>query len=121
MCRKLRKRGQRPAWVNKGLMTELKCKKEVFRSREQGQDSSQEYREVALAYRGGFRKVIAQLELKLARDVKGNNRGFCTYATNRIKTTESKGLLFNGARDQMTKDEDKAVAENSQHGISIYP
>lgn len=38
MCRKLRKSGQRPARVNKVLMTELKWKK-VFRSKEQGQDS----------------------------------------------------------------------------------
>jgi len=44
--------------------------------------------------------------------MKGNNKDFYTYVTNRIQTTESMGRLFNGAEDQVTNNTDKAVDKN---------
>jgi len=39
--------------------------------------------------RDGVRKVKAQLELNLARDVKNNNKGFYRYVRQKMKVKES--------------------------------
>jgi len=45
----------------------------------EGQATWEEYRNVVRACRDATRKAKAHLELKLARDVKNNKRGFLNY------------------------------------------
>lgn len=45
------------------------------------------------------RKAKAHLELNLARDVKGNKKGFYSYIDDKKKSRENFGLLLNGAQD----------------------
>ena len=56
--------------------TGLKCKKEVHRRRKQWQATWDEYGDTSWVYRDGAAKVKAYLELKLARDVKIQKKGF---------------------------------------------
>lgn len=42
----------------------------------------------------------AQTVLKLAKDMKGNRKGFYSYTGNRRKAEETVGLLLNGASDK---------------------
>lgn len=44
----------------------------------------------------GVRKVKVDMEVNLARDVKGNKKGFYKYINSKRKTRENLGLLLNG-------------------------
>jgi len=50
------------------------------------------------------RKAKAHLELNLARDVKGNKKGFSKYLSVKRKTRESMGPLLSGAGALVTQD-----------------
>ena len=43
------------------------------------------------------------MELNLASDVRGNEKGFYRYIRSKRKTRENVGLLLNAARDVVTK------------------
>jgi len=45
----------------------------------------EEYRNVVRAYRDATRKAKGHLELKLARDVKNNKKGFFKYISSKMK------------------------------------
>ena len=45
----------------------------------------EEYRDTVRASRDEVRKAKAQMELNLARDVKGNRKGFCKYTGDKSK------------------------------------
>lgn len=59
--------------MNRGFLTELKDKKEVHRRWEQGMATQEEYGD---ACKDLVSKAKAWLELELARNVKGNKKGF---------------------------------------------
>ncbi|KAK4825453.1 hypothetical protein QYF61_027608 [Mycteria americana] len=56
--------------------------------------------------RDAVRKAKAQLNL--ARDVKGDKKGFCKYLSGKRKTRKNVGSLLNGAGDLVTQDMEKA-------------
>lgn len=64
--------------------------------------TQEECRDTVQVCRDGVRKAKAHLELKLARDVKGNIKGFSRYVSSKMKTRENVGLLLNGAGNLMT-------------------
>ncbi|GAB0197925.1 mitochondrial enolase superfamily member 1 [Grus japonensis] len=87
--RKSGKNAQRPAWMNKELLSKLKHKKEACRGWKQGQVAWEEYRETVSAARDQVRKAKALTELNLPRDIKGNKKNFDRYDNNKNKTREN--------------------------------
>ncbi|CAM4609133.1 unnamed protein product [Caretta caretta] len=68
----------------------------------------EEYENIAQACRGVIRKAKAQLELQLARDVKGNKKSFYRYVNNKKKVRDSVGPLLNEGGNLVTEDVEKA-------------
>lgn len=62
--------------MNKEYLAKLKHKKEAYRGWKQGQLTWEEYRDTVRAARDGGRKAKAQMELNLARNLKGNKNSF---------------------------------------------
>ena len=62
--------------MNMLFLTHLKHQKEVHRKWKERQASWEEYKDIACMCSDGVRKAKTQLELKLAREVKGNKKGF---------------------------------------------
>lgn len=58
----------------------------------------------------------AQMVLKLAKDMKGNRKGFYRYTGNRRKAEESVGLLLNGASDKAHEKGWGALPQTLQEG-----
>ena len=54
------------------------------------------------------RKAKADLELNLAKDVKGNRKGFYKYINSKRKTRENMDLLLNGAAELVANEMPKA-------------
>lgn len=59
------------------------------------------------------RKAKAHLELNVARDAKGNKKGFCKYLCGKRKTREIVGPQLNGAGALVTQDMGKAEVLNA--------
>lgn len=72
--RKGSRQNKRPLGLNSDLLGVLKSKKEAYQLWKGGKIPTQDYKNLARACRDANRKVRAQLELKLARDVK-NKKG----------------------------------------------
>ena len=51
LCLKLRKRGRRPAWLNRELLMELRGKKKLYDFWKQGQGLQEEYRAMVRLFR----------------------------------------------------------------------
>lgn len=58
--------------------------------------TQKEYRGASQSCTDGVRKVKVDMEVNLARDVKGNKKGFYKYINSKRKTRENLGLLLNG-------------------------
>ena len=56
-----------------------------------------------------FSEVKAQLELRFARDLKGNKKSFYHNSKSKRLKKENGGLFPNGANDLVTMETDKAV------------
>jgi len=74
----------------------------------EGQTTWEEYRNVVRACRDATRKAKAHLELKLARDVKNNRKGFFNYISSKRKTRDNVGPLLNEAGVLVMEDSEKA-------------
>ncbi|CAM4713200.1 unnamed protein product [Lepidochelys kempii] len=72
-----------------------------------------EYKNIAQACRSEIRKAKSHLELKLARDVKSNKKGFFRYVNNKKKVKESVGPLLNEGGNLVTEDVEKANVLNA--------
>lgn len=94
-------------------MTELKCKKAVYRRWKQGRAAKEERKSIAWACRDGVRKAKTQMELRLSRDVTGNKVSFCLYVNSKRLSKENAGLLLNGASDLVTTDAGVAEVRNA--------
>jgi len=79
----------------------------------EGQATWEEYRNVVRACRDATRKAKADLELKLARDVKNNKKGFFNYISSKRKTRDNVGQLLNEAGVLVTEDAEKAELLNA--------
>ena len=60
----------------------------------------------------GIRKAKAQMELKLAREIKNNKKGFCKYIDQKRQPKESVCPLVNGKGETATTDMEKAEILN---------
>ncbi|GAB0208316.1 mitochondrial enolase superfamily member 1 [Grus japonensis] len=110
--RKSSKNTRRPAWMNKELLGKVKQKKEAYRGWKQGQVAWEEYRETVRAARDQVRKAKALTEISLARDVKDNKKGFYRYVSEKRRTRENVGPLWNEMGDLVTQDMEKAEVLN---------
>ena len=79
----------------------------------EGQATWEEYGNVVRACRDAMRKAKAHLELKLARDVKNNKKGFFKYISSKRKARDNVGPLLNEAGVLVTEDADKAELLNA--------
>ncbi|GAB0208425.1 mitochondrial enolase superfamily member 1 [Grus japonensis] len=110
--RKSGKNTQRPPWMNKELLGKVKQKKEAYRGWKQGQVAWEEHRETVRAARDQVRKAKALIELNLARDVKDKKKGFYRYVSEKRRTRENVGPLWNETGDLVTQDMEKAEVLN---------
>ncbi|CAM4551145.1 unnamed protein product [Caretta caretta] len=113
MCRKNSKYGRQPAWLNSEILAALKYKKEAYKKWKIGQMTRDEYKNIARACRSEIRKAKSHLELKPARDVKSNKKGFFRYVSNKKKVKESVGPLLNEGGNLVTEDVEKANVLNA--------
>jgi len=124
-CITLRKKsskgGRRPAWLNKELLAEIRWERKVHGMWKEGQATWEEYRNVVRACRDATRKAKAHLELKLARDVKNNKKGFFKYISCKRKARDNVGLLLNEVGVPVTEDADKADLLNAFFVQSSVP
>jgi len=79
----------------------------------EGQATWEEYRNVVRACTDAMRKVKAHLELKLARGVKNNKKGFLKYMTSKWKTSDNVGPLLNEVGVLLMEDAEKAELLNA--------
>ncbi|GAB0203411.1 hypothetical protein GRJ2_002806700 [Grus japonensis] len=106
--RKSSKNTKRPPWMNEELLGKVKQKKEAYRGWKQGQVAWEEYRETVRAGRDQARKAKALIEISLARDVKDNKKSFYRYVSEKRRTRENVGPLWNETGDLVTQDMEKA-------------
>ncbi|GAB0209035.1 mitochondrial enolase superfamily member 1 [Grus japonensis] len=110
--RKSSKNTKRPPQMDKELLGKVKQRKEAFRGWKQGQVAWEEYRETVRAVRDQVRKAKALTELNLARDVKDNKKSFYRYVSDKRRTRENVGPLWNERGDLVTQDMGKAEVLN---------
>ncbi|GAB0205074.1 hypothetical protein GRJ2_002973000 [Grus japonensis] len=110
--RKSSKTTKRPPWMNKELLGIVKQKKEAYRGSKQGQVAWEEYRETVRAAREQVRKATALIEISLARDVKDNKKSFYRYVSDKRRTRENVGPLWNKTGDLVTQDMEKVEVLN---------
>ncbi|KGL81631.1 hypothetical protein N309_14517, partial [Tinamus guttatus] len=104
--------GRRPAWMGKELLSKLNVKKSMYRMWKKGRAKWEEYRSIVRECRDTTRKAKTHLELELARDVRGNRKGFYKYISSKRKARENVSLLLiEGAL--VAKDVEKAELLNA--------
>ncbi|PKU46095.1 rna-directed dna polymerase from mobile element jockey- hypothetical protein [Limosa lapponica baueri] len=107
------KRSRRPVWLSGELLKKLKWKKEVYTEWKKGLTAWEDYKNVVRVRRDEMRKAKASLELKLARDVKVNKKGFFNCVGGKRTTRENVGLLLNETGAMVTEDAEKAELLNT--------
>ncbi|KFV20004.1 hypothetical protein N340_00444, partial [Tauraco erythrolophus] len=103
---------RRPAWMNKELLDQLGHKKKAYRGWKQGQVAWEENREIVQVTRHQVRKAKALIELNLARDIKGNKKGFYRYASDKKRSRENVGPLQKETGHLATQGAEKADVLN---------
>jgi len=81
--------------MSKEILVELRWKRKVYGMWKEGQATWEEYRYVVRGCWDAMRKAKAHLELKLAREVKNNKKGFFKYISSKWKTSDNVGPLLN--------------------------
>ncbi|GAB0177485.1 mitochondrial enolase superfamily member 1 [Grus japonensis] len=99
--------------MSKELLEKLKGKKKVYRMWKKGMATWEEYRGVVRECRDARRKAKAHLELKLARDVKDNKKGFFKYISSKRKPRGNVCLLLNEVGALVTEDTEKVELLNA--------
>ncbi|KAK4806914.1 hypothetical protein QYF61_012635 [Mycteria americana] len=108
-----RKRTRDHPGLTKTFWVCLKANEEAYRLWKGIQIAIEDYKNLARACRDAVRKAKAQLELKLAKDVKYNKKGFFRYVSSKQKHREDRGLLLNRAGKLVTTNADKAEILNT--------
>ncbi|GAB0195099.1 mitochondrial enolase superfamily member 1 [Grus japonensis] len=111
--RKSSKNTKRPPWMNKELLGKVQQKKVADRGWKQGQVAWEKYRETVRAARDQVRKAKALTEIIVARDVKDNKKSFSRYVSEKRRTRENVGPLWNETGDLVTQDKEKAEILNN--------
>ncbi|GAB0184184.1 hypothetical protein GRJ2_000884000 [Grus japonensis] len=91
----------------------LEGKKEFDSMWKKGMATWEEYRNVVRVCSDATRKAKAQLELKVAGEVKDNEKGFFKYISSKRKTRENVGLLLNEVSALVMEDTEKAELLNA--------
>jgi len=78
----------------------------------EGQATWEEYRNVVRAFRDTTKKAKTHLELKLARGVKHNKKGFFNYISRKRKSRDNVGPLLNEVGALVTEDAEKVELLN---------
>jgi len=99
--------------MSKELLVELRQKRKVYRRWKEGQATWEEYRNVVRACRYATRKDKVHLELKLAKYVKNNKKGFFNYISSKRKAMDNVGPLLNEAGVLVMEDAEMAELLNA--------
>jgi len=94
------------------LLAEIRWKRKVHGIRKEGQATWEEYRNVARVCRDATRKAKAHMELKLARDVRNDTKGF-KYISSKRKARDNVGPLLNEASVLLMEDAEKTELLNA--------
>lgn len=94
MSRKPVKNVGRLLQMNKEFLAKLKHKNEAYRKWKQEWVIWEEYTDIVLACRDGFRKVKAQMELNLSRGVKNYKKAFYKYTKGRLWTMRAQYTIW---------------------------
>ncbi|GAB0209787.1 mitochondrial enolase superfamily member 1 [Grus japonensis] len=108
----VRQKHQEAPVDEQGAPGQSEKKKEAYRGWKQGKVAWEEYRETLRAARDQVRKAKALIELNLARDVKDNKKSFYRYVSDKRRTRENVGPLWNETGDLVTQDMEKAEVLN---------
>ncbi|XP_074664130.1 uncharacterized protein LOC141916003 [Strix aluco] len=95
ILRKTSRHTRRSVWLNWEPMMELQPKMAAYRKWKEGQATKEEFRNFPQVRRDGVRKARTQLQLRLVRDVRGN-QNFYSYAGSKKLNTRNVGLFLSG-------------------------
>ncbi|XP_068531176.1 uncharacterized protein [Anas acuta] len=107
--RKSGKGGRKPAWMSKEFINKNKRKRKVCEMWKKGLSSWEEYRCVWDA----MRKAKVHLEMRLAKEIKDNKKGFFKYVSSKRKTRDNVSPLLNEGGVLVTGDTEKAEILNA--------
>ena len=97
----------------------VKCKKKVYREWKQKRVTWEDHKEVVRAARDQVRKAETQIELNLARDVKGNKKNFYRYISDKRKAGGDVGGLWKGTGDLVMRAVEKAEGLNDDFALAF--
>uniref|UniRef100_K7F1Q8 Reverse transcriptase domain-containing protein n=1 Tax=Pelodiscus sinensis TaxID=13735 RepID=K7F1Q8_PELSI len=107
------KPGRRPDWLTGEILGVLKHKKEAYRKWKLGQMTREELKCIVRECRGVIRKAKAQMELRLAKDVKDNKKGFYRHVNKKKVIREGVQSLMDEGGNLVTEDVGKAEVLNA--------
>jgi len=99
--------------MSKELINKIKRKRMVYEMWKKGLSSWEEYRCVVRACRDATRKAKAHLEMRLAKEIKDNKKGFFKYVNSKRKTRDNVGPLLNEGGVLVMGDAEKAEILNA--------
>ena len=101
--RKAGENARRSPWINKELPHLFK-RKNVYKAWKQERVTWEDYREVGQAATDQIKKAKTQTELNLDRDIKGNEKKFYYYISNKKKVREDVGPFQKEVGDLVMRD-----------------
>ncbi|KFQ40129.1 hypothetical protein N332_13281, partial [Mesitornis unicolor] len=110
--RKAGKNARRLLWMNKELLDLLGRKRKIYREWKRGQVRWEDYKDVAQTARDHVRKARAQVELNLAKNIKGNMKTFYRYISDKRKAREDVSPFWKENGELVTRDMEKAEVLN---------
>ncbi|XP_060139070.1 uncharacterized protein LOC132593239 [Zootoca vivipara] len=104
---------KKPGWLSRELLTELRFKRDMYKKWKRGEITREEFKHIASTCRDKVRKAKAQNELRLAREVKSNKKGFYGYVRSKRKNKETVESLRGEDGEMQTGDRERAELLNA--------